>query len=120
MNKKILVVDDETDILKELSFILEKKGFTVYTGINGKEAVALAVKFKPDLIILDLFMPYVSGVDAAKTIKARGDLKGIPIILLTASIDNIEEKKTECMADDYIFKPFDYQELLQKIYKLIK
>jgi len=120
MNKKILVVDDESDILKEVSFILQKKGFTVYTGVNGQEAIDLAEKFKPDLIILDVFMPCVSGSEAGRVIKQREDLKDIPIILLTASIDNIDAKKTECMADDYIFKPFDYQELLKKIEKLIK
>lgn len=120
MNKTILVVDDEPDILKEISFILEKYGFTVYTGINGQEAIDLAEKFKPDLIILDVFMPCVSGSQAGRAIKQRDSLKHIPVILLTASIDNIEEKRIECMADDYIFKPFDYQELLKKIDKLIK
>lgn len=120
MSKKILVIDDEPDILKELSFILRKYGFTVSTGINGQEAIDLAEEFKPDLIILDVFMPCVSGSEAGRAIKQRDDLKHIPIILLTASIDNIEEKRIECMADDYIFKPFDYQELLKKIDKLIK
>ncbi|MDD4955029.1 MAG: response regulator [Candidatus Omnitrophica bacterium] len=120
MNKKILVVDDESDILKEVSFILERKGFTVYTGVNGKEAIELAERFKPDLIILDVFMPCVSGSEAGKVIRENEELKHIPIILLTASIDNIEAKRMECMADDYIFKPFDYKELLKKIEKLIK
>ena len=120
MSKKILVVDDESDILKEVTFILQKHGFTVHTGVNGKEAIELAEKFKPDLIILDVFMPCVSGSEAGKIIKQRGDLKHIPIILLTASVDNIEEKRIECMAEDYVFKPFDYRELLKKIDKLIK
>ena len=120
MGKKILVVDDESDILKEVAFILQKYGFTVQTGVNGKEAIELAEKFKPDLIILDVFMPCVSGSEAGKIIKQHDELKHIPVILLTASIDNIEEKRVECMADDYIFKPFDYQELLKKINKLIK
>jgi CheY-like chemotaxis protein len=120
MNKKIVVVDDEPDILKEVSFILEKHGFTVYAGVNGQEAIALAEKIKPDLIILDVFMPCVSGLEAGKIIKQREGLKHIPIILLTASIDNIEEKRLECMADDYVFKPFDYHELLKKITELIK
>ncbi|MFA5008388.1 MAG: response regulator [Candidatus Omnitrophota bacterium] len=120
MNKKILVVDDEADILKEISFILQKHGFIVFTGINGQEAIDLAEKLKPDLIILDVFMPCVSGTEAGKIIKQRDSLKNIPIILLTASIDNIEKTKDECMADDYVLKPFDYQELLKKIDKLIK
>ena len=120
MSKKILLVDDESDILKEISFILQKKGFTVFTGVNGKEAIELAEKVRPDLIILDIFMPCVSGSEAGKAIKQQCHLKHIPIILLTASIDNIEEKRLECMADDYVFKPFDYQELLKKIDKLIK
>lgn len=120
MSKKILVVDDEADILKEVTFILQKKGFVVFTGVNGTEAIELAEKNKPDLIVLDVFMPRLSGSDAAKIMKQREDLKHIPIILLTASVDNIEEKRSECMADDYVFKPFDYQELLGKIDKLIQ
>ncbi len=120
MSKQILVVDDESDILKEVSFILQKKGFTVYTGVNGKEAIELAAKIKPDLIILDVFMPCVDGIEAGKAIKNNKELKHIPIILLTASVDNIEDKRIECQADEYIFKPFDYQELLKKIDKLIQ
>lgn len=120
MDKTILIVDDESDILRELSFILKKNGFRVYEGINGQECLNLSKQYKPNLIILDLYMPVLDGIAAAKIIKNDEELKSIPIILLTASIDNIKEKQKECSANDYVFKPFDYHELLKKINKLIQ
>ncbi|MFA6281603.1 MAG: response regulator [Candidatus Omnitrophota bacterium] len=119
MPKTILVVDDEKDILTELQFILRKKGFEVVMAANGKEALELVKKNKPDLIILDLFMPVVGGVQFGKELKADAETKNIPVILLTASADNVEEKRIECMADAYVLKPFDYKEVIEKIYKLI-
>lgn len=119
MAKTILVVDDEKDILTELEFILRKKGFEVITAVNGQQALGLVKKSKPDLIILDLFMPIVGGVQFGKEIKTNAETKNIPVILLTASVDNVEEKRIECMADAYVLKPFDYREVMEKIYKLI-
>jgi len=119
MAKTILIVDDEKDILTELEFILRKKGFEVVTAANGQQALELVKKNKPDLIILDLFMPIVGGVQFGKEIKTSAETKNIPVILLTASVDNVEEKRIECMADTYVLKPFDYREIMEKIYKLI-
>jgi len=120
MAKTILVVDDEKDILTELEFILRKKGFEVVTAVNGREALELVKKSKPDLIILDLFMPVVGGVQFGKELKASDETKNIPVILLTASADNVEEKRIECMADAYVVKPYDYREVLEKIYEYLK
>jgi CheY-like chemotaxis protein len=120
MAKKILVVDDEKDIITELEFILRKKGFEVITAANGKEALELVKVNKPDLVILDLFMPIVGGVQFGKELKTNNETKNIPVILLTASVDNVEEKRIECMADAYVLKPFDYREVMEKIYKFLK
>jgi len=119
MMKKILVVDDEEDILKEVTFILRKKGFEVLCAADGKEALEIATQQNPDLILLDLFLPIFDGTVVGKRLKTSDAFKHIPIILLTASADNIEEKRDECMADDYILKPFDYKELLEKLSKFL-
>ena len=120
MAKKILVVDDEKDIIKELEFILRKKGFEVITAENGQVALELVKTNKPDLVLLDLFMPICGGVQFGIEFKTNKETKNIPVILLTASADNIEEKRIECMADAHVLKPFDYKEVMEKIYKLIK
>ncbi len=120
MAKKILIVDDEKDIIKELEFILRKKGFEIVTAANGKEALELVKINKPDLVLLDLFMPVFGGVQFGKEFKANSETKNIPVILLTASADNIEAKKNECLAEDYILKPFDYKEVIEKINKFLK
>jgi two-component system alkaline phosphatase synthesis response regulator PhoP len=119
MAKKILVVDDEKDIIRELEFILLKKGFEVITAENGQAALDLVKTNKPDLVLLDLFMPVCGGVQFGKEFKTNSETKNIPVILLTASADNIQEKKIECMADDYALKPFDYKEVMKKIYKFL-
>lgn len=119
MAKKILVVDDEKDIIKELEFILRKSGFEVITAQNGKEALELVKVNKPDLVLLDLFMPVAGGAQFGQEFKTNSETKDVPVILLTASADNIEERKVECMADDYVLKPFDYKEVLQKIHKFL-
>ncbi len=114
MVKKILVVDDEEDVLKMVAFILRKKGYTVLCALNGREGLDLTQKETPDLIILDLLMPVMDGTEVAKRLKSDSKLKNIPIIILTASSDRIDEKVKECKAQGYILKPFDYQELLKK------
>lgn len=70
MKKKILVVEDEEDILVEISFILKKKGYSVIKAVDGRQALALVKKEKPDMIILDLFLPEMDGVTVSRTIKA--------------------------------------------------
>ncbi len=115
MKHKILVVDDEPDILHEVSFILEKKGFEVITAEDGQQALDRVKDNRPDLIVLDLWLPLVDGIQVGQTLKGCEQTKDIPIILLTASADNIEMKVKEALVDDYLLKPFDYHELLSKV-----
>lgn len=118
--KKILVVDDEPDILKVVSFRLKKAGYEILTAKDGKAALDLIAVNKPDLILLDLRMPVVSGEEVCATLKTSAELKTIPIILLTASSGGkITDKAKELKADDCMVKPFEAEVLLEKVQKLI-
>ena len=115
MSKKILAIDDEPDVLLQVEFILKKNGYSVVTAANGKDGWDLINKEKPDLVLLDLILPGIDGIEISKRMKASGQLKTIPVILLTASADSISQKMEETGADDYVLKPFEYPELLKKI-----
>ena len=120
MAKKILVVDDELDILKVVTFRVKKLGHEVVTATNGQEALDLAHKERPDLILLDIRLPVMDGYEVCRRIKIDEELKHIPIVFLTASsAAKIADKTKEFKADDYLIKPFDPEELLKKIQKFI-
>ena len=115
---KILLVDDEYDILEFLSYNLKKEGFVVKTANNGKLAVDIAQRFKPDLIILDVMMPYKDGFTLAKEIREVDDL--VPLIFLTAkTLKEDVLKGFKLGADDYLTKPFDSEVLLAKIKSIL-
>lgn len=119
MAKRILIVDDEPDIIKILTYRLKAKGYETFSAATGQEGVDEAHKQKPDLILLDFRLPDMEGPEIAKQIRTEEALKDTPIILITASIDNIEEKTKECGAFDYISKPINPEILYQKIEKHI-
>ena len=124
MAGKILFVDDEPAIVKVTAFRLRQAGYEVSVAGNGKEALELLrdpLK-RPGLILLDLSMPVMDGYQACKLIKGSPDLKDIPVVFFTASnsMVNIEEQVKEFGAADYIVKPFEPQELLEKISRHIK
>lgn len=115
MAKRILVVDDEPDILKVVVFRLKKLGYDVATATNGIEAIDSVRENKPDIILLDLRIPVLDGVEVAKRLKSEDETRDIPIIIVTASTHQVVEKAKECNADDYIIKPFVPDELIGKI-----
>ncbi|MBM3248605.1 MAG: response regulator [Candidatus Omnitrophica bacterium] len=119
VGKRILVVDDEADILKVVVYRLKKLGYEVLTATNGIVAIDSVRNNKPDLILLDLRIPVLDGVEVAKKLKSEEETKNIPIIIVTASTHKVEEKAKECQADDYITKPFAPEELVEKINKFI-
>ena len=120
MPKRVLVVDDEPDIRKVVSFRLKKAGYEVTTAVNGKEALECVQKERPDLILLDLRLPIMDGYEVCKRLKSDEVLKSIPVILLTASMaSTVREKTKEYNADDYMVKPFDPDKLMEKIKKFI-
>ena len=119
MAKKILIVDDEPDILMITEIRLKASGYEILTAADGREALEAAEKQKPDLILLDLSMPEIDGCEVAKRIKTNEALKHIPIIFFAATSVDIAGKVEECQADDYCLKPFDSEELLKKLKKLL-
>ncbi|MCC8064637.1 MAG: response regulator transcription factor [Clostridiales bacterium] len=115
---KLLVVDDERIIVKGIKFNLENEGYEVVTGGDGEEAVALARTEHPDLIILDLMMPKLDGLDACVQIRTFSD---VPIIMLTARSEDMDKLMGfECGADDYVTKPFNILELKARIKALLR
>jgi CheY-like chemotaxis protein len=120
MPKTILVIEDEEDILKVVGFRLKKAGYRVISAGDGEEGLNLAVKEKPDLILLDFRLPKISGDEVCARIKSDSDLKHIPIIITTATHPAQAAEKFESLgAQDYILKPFDPQVLMSIIKKWI-
>jgi len=118
--KKILIVDDEPDILKLTSLRLRKLGYHVLTAVNGQEGLESIRVEKPDLVLLDLILPIMSGADVCRKTKNDEKLKHIPIILFTASGDTITAEKAKKLgADDYMVKPFNPKELMNKVERML-
>jgi CheY-like chemotaxis protein len=119
--KKILVVDDEPDILKVTSIRLKKLGYNVLTAVDGKEALDTMRSENPDLVLLDLVMPFMNGAEVCEQIKNDKTLKHIPIILFTASGNGAmtAEQIKKIGADDYIIKPFEPEELTGKLEEIL-
>ena len=115
---KILVVDDEALLVKGIRFNLQQDGYEVVTGCDGMEAVELAQSQKPDLIVLDVMMPRLDGLDACSRIREFSD---VPIILLTAKADDMDKLLGfDRGADDYLTKPFNILELKARIRALLR
>ena len=111
--RKILVVDDESAILQTLRFNLERSGYAVCTASDGRSAISTAVREQPDLIVLDIMLPVVDGVEVCKEIRKHS---AVPIIMLTAKDQEIDKVLAlELGADDYVTKPFSLYELLARI-----
>lgn len=112
-NKKILVVDDESAILQTLRFNLERSGYSVCTASDGRTAIATAAREQPDLIVLDIMLPVLDGIEACKEIRKNSS---VPIIMLTAKDQEIDKVLAlELGADDYVTKPFALHEFLARV-----
>ena len=115
---KILVVDDEPVLVKGIKFNLENEGYQVQTGSDGEEAVELARSGSFDLIILDLMMPRIDGLQACMRIR---EFSNVPVIMLTARSEDTDKIiGFECGADDYITKPFNILELKARVRALLR
>ena len=113
MPKKILIVDDEPQIVEICRDYLKAAGYETVTASNGSQALALARREKPDLIVLDLMMPEMDGLDVTREIRRASD---VPIIMLTARVEETDKLiGLELGADDYITKPFSPRELVARI-----
>lgn len=120
-NQKILVVDDESDILELLKYNLTKEGYDVKTALDGMKGVDIAKTFKPDLIILDIMMPKQDGVETCRQIREVPELANTFIIFLTARSEEYSEVAAFDMgADDYITKPIKPRALVSRINALFR
>ncbi|MCA0365394.1 MAG: response regulator transcription factor [Bacteroidetes bacterium] len=116
MAKKILVIDDDEDILELLTYNLAKEGYEVKSAINGLEGVNLAQDFIPDLILIDIMMPVMDGIEAGKIIKNTEKLKSTRVVYLTARAEEYSEVAAfEIGADDYLTKPIKPRALISRI-----
>ena len=122
MEKKIiLAVDDEPNILMSIEFILEMEGYEVHTARDGDEALEVAGRVRPDLVLLDINMPRKDGYEVCRILREREEMAGIKVIMLTAKGQALEKKRgLEVGADEYVTKPFGAEDLLEKIRTLMK
>ncbi|MEP6615176.1 MAG: response regulator [Ginsengibacter sp.] len=119
--RKILIADDENDIIEIISFNLQAEGYEVFTAKNGDEALDSAKKNKPDLIILDVMMPRKNGLEVCNILRSQPSFKETLIIFLTALNDeNTEIKGLENGADDYITKPISPKVLISRVNALFR
>ncbi|MRR18258.1 MAG: response regulator [Deltaproteobacteria bacterium] len=118
---KILIVDDEPDIVELISYNLEREGFVTAKAHDGGEALGKVRFEKPDLLILDLMLPGVGGLDICKKIRANPETADLPIIMLTAKADEIDKIiGLEIGADDYMTKPFSVKELIARVRTVLR
>jgi two-component system, OmpR family, alkaline phosphatase synthesis response regulator PhoP len=118
---KILLVDDEEDILEFISYNLEKEGFVVFTATNGKEGIKMAEKVQPHLILLDLMMPEMDGITACEEIRKIPALQNILVAFLSARGEDYSQIAAfESGADDYITKPIRPKVLVSRVKALLK
>lgn len=117
---KVLVVDDEPNILLSLEFLMQRAGFEVITAEDGEQALALVADQPPDLVLLDISLPGISGFDVLERLRADATPARLPIIMLTAHGREVEREKGLALgADDYVTKPFSTQALVDKVKGLL-
>ena len=120
MANKILVVDDEPNIVLSLEFLMKQAGFLVRTAPDGEAGLAAIAVEQPDLVLLDVMMPRKNGYEVCQAIRANPEWKAIRIIMLTAKGREVEREKGLALgADDYITKPFSTQEVVERVRELL-
>lgn len=120
MSKSVLIVDDEPNIVVSLEFLLEQAGYQVRIAHDGQEAWEAIERQAPDLVLLDVMLPRLSGFDVCQKIREHPDLQRVRVVMLTAKGREVEVNKGLALgADAYISKPFSTQELLAQVRTLL-
>ncbi|MGB9710038.1 MAG: response regulator [Thermodesulfovibrio sp.] len=118
---KILVVDDDKTTRKMITLILKSKGYEVVTAENGLEALQKLGLEKINLILTDMNMPYMDGIELTKQVKANPDFSHIPVVMITTEADEDEKKRAfEVGVDDYLVKPTNAEQITESMKKIIK
>jgi DNA-binding response OmpR family regulator len=119
--KKILVVDDEPNVITSLTFVLKKEGYDVSSAVNGEDALAKIQQSKPNLMFLDVMMPKKNGYEVCQEVKANSSLSDIHIIMLTAKGQEADrEKGLNAGADEFMTKPFSPMVVVEKVKELLR
>jgi len=117
---RILIVDDEPNIVLALELLMKKEGYEVHTVADGERAVQAAKELRPDLILLDIMMPKMDGYEVCQSIRSDALLKDVSIIMLTAKGREVEREKGMALgADHYITKPFSTRQVVMKVREIL-
>lgn len=120
MAKKILIVDDEPNIVISLEFLMKKEGFEIAVAVDGDEALAKVASFNPDLVLLDVMMPKKSGYEVCEALRADPARAGLKIVMLTAKGRDTEVAKGLAIgADAYVTKPFSTKDLVSRVREML-
>lgn len=120
MAKKILIVDDEVNIVISMEFLIKQAGYDLEIAQDGEEALEKVASFNPDLILLDVMMPKINGFEVCRRIRHNPDWQDIKIIMLTAKGREVEVTKGMALgADAYIIKPFSTKELMAEVKQIL-
>jgi len=120
MGKKILIADDEPNIVVSLEFLMKRMGHLVRVANTGEDALCAVREFQPDLILLDVMMPHMSGYDLCQSVRENPAWSGIKILMLSAKGRDIDVTKGIAVgADGYLTKPFSTRELTAKVQQLL-
>ncbi len=121
MKEKILIVEDDKDILKMVEYNLKKEGYRTVCARDGEDAIEMAHSERPDLILLDLMLPGIDGLEVCKQLKKESKTASIPVIMVTAkSQESDKVVGLELGADDYVTKPFSVRELLARVKAVLR
>jgi DNA-binding response OmpR family regulator len=121
MSKKVLIADDEPNIVISLEFLMQQQGYEVRIARDGEEALIAAAEFRPDLILLDVMMPQRSGYEVCQKIRENPELQSVKIVMLTAKGRDMEVQKGLALgADEYVTKPFSTKDLAEQVRRLLK
>jgi two-component system, OmpR family, response regulator MtrA len=119
--RMVLVADDDADVRELIVFRLERAGYRVLTAGDGERAVELALAERPDICVIDVMMPKLDGYGVTERLRAAGELDGMPIMLLTASVEDAAvDRGFAAGADEYVKKPFSHRELLDRIERALE
>ena len=121
MTKNILVIEDDKDVIDVFRYFLERENFRVHVATDGLTGLKMAANVVPNLILLDLMIPKMDGIEVCKTLKADRQLSDIPIIMVTAKIEESDKiKGLDTGADDYVSKPFGPNELIARVRAVLR
>ncbi|MFS0753902.1 response regulator [Noviherbaspirillum sp. 1P10PC] len=120
MSARILIVDDEPNIVLSLEFLMEQAGFEVAVAEDGEAALAQLAAFRPDLVLLDIMLPRLNGYEVCQRLRANPDWSGIKVVMLSAKGRELEVSKGLALgADAYVTKPFSTRELIALVQNLL-